>query len=219
MTRASRFPPDCLGAAAAIDRVGVARHGAAWRPFCPLCLERVTRGQAGSGRRWVTRYGLALAAAPPIAVTAWTLVSSQAKLADERYLTARLTVALLLAACAALMAVYGLAGIGRRRGWFHRHSPVDAETAGRWRAAVDVIADAVADGRVRAYALSLDGERTEIDAGVLTRPALVDALGGADSNIAWTAVARTLDLRNAPSGELVLERAGIERLCAACESG
>ena len=219
MSRTSRFPADCLGAAAAIERIGSARFGAAWRPFCPLCLERARRGGPGKGRSWATRYGLALVAAGPIAVTAWTMVSSQAKLAGERYLTARLTFALLAAACAALLAAYGLAGIARRRGWFHRHPPADAATADAWRDVIEMLADAVIEGRVLAHALTLDGERTPLGADSLPRPTLLAALGGADANTAWAAVAKALRLRNAPSGELVLDRADIERLCAACESG
>ncbi len=219
MNRASRFPADCLSAAAAVERIGSARFGAAWRPFCPLCLERAQRDKSGTGRTWATRYGLALAAATPIAITAWTMVSSQAKLAGERYLTARLTFAMLAAACAALLAVYGLAGIARKRGWFHRHPPADAATADAWQAVIGTLADAISEDRLRAHALTLDGERTAIGADTLPRPVLLAALAGSDSNAAWAAVAKALRLRNAPSGELVLDRTGIERLCAACESG
>ena len=217
--RASRFPADCLGATAAIERIGSTRFGAAWRPYCPLCLERAGRQRAGKGWSGATRYGLALVAAGPIAVTAWTMVSSHAKLAGERYLTARLTFALLAAACAALLAVYGLAGIARRRGWFHRHPPADAATVDAWQGVIEMLAGAIIEGRIHAHALTLDGERTAIGADTLPHPVLLEALGGADSNAAWAAVAKVLRLRNAPSGELVLDRADIERLCAACESG
>ena len=217
MMRTSRFPADCLSAAVAVDCLGSARYGATWRTFCPLCLERAERRGVGVGGAWTSRYGFALVAAPPLAGAAWTMVSSHAKLAGERYLTARLTVALLLAACAALSAAYGLAGIARRRGWFHRHPPADGETAERWRATVDQIADAVESGRLQAYALSLDGKRTAIGRDGLPRPTLVDALAGADANASWAAVAKALRLRNAPSGAVVLGRAGIDRLCAACE--
>lgn len=196
----------------ALDTLGARRYGEDWPPFCRICFEKA---QPAAARKGVLRHGVkytfGILLAVPLAAIGGTMVSSFAKIADERYITARLTFSVLALACALLIAAYGLAGIARRHGWFHRHPAAEEAQLGMWRSVTADLESRLRTGTLRGYALTLDGALHAIPPNALTPEVIHTAVCGADRNALWAALRKRLGLRNAPSGAFVLDRGDVAR--------
>lgn len=204
------FPPGVLSLPAAVDAIGLHRFGADWRPFCALCLHRAAPIADGAART-ALRYVVALVVAP-LPVVPLPIIAGLA-VGQDRYLTARMSFGVLAVACTVILLAYGIAGIARQRGWFHGHARPDEPTVERWRAALDELEGLIARRRVVAFALTLDGDLRPLAPDRFDPARLAAILRNHDRNAAWATLRSHLNLRNAPSGDVVVDAAQVATAC------
>ena len=206
-TPISRFPKSCMPAREALDFIGHIRFGANWTAFCPVCFGRASaNGIDATARREKSKYFLSAVIGPGLIVSSSVFCYVMIEFVLIQYVPALVAFYLLALACAILLAVYGIVGLVRRHGLFHRHPIPDDATLTAWRAIVEELERLVCDGSLRVFALTMDGELHRISESLLDPQIVHRGVCGDDSNAVWTAFRKRLGLRNAPSGEFVVAR-------------
>lgn len=214
-----RLPENCISVADALNRLGTRRFGDAWRPYCPVCLNRAEPDGDGKLGHFPYRHLVALSMAPPLIVLGWLALFDTGGITDDRYLTSRISFFLLAVISALLSALYGGSGIARRKGWFHSHPPPSDPVIRIWMETVKDLQIRLQKGLIRAQALTIDGELYVIDPAALPDGTIQRCIDERSPEKSWRSLLRHLRLKNAPTGRLVLNRADVEQVLETSETG